>query len=82
VDVLCRRRTLAAFDGIHAARSQFFKDVSHAFFDANRDGAKASQTSIAMVFDVTLGMPRSPCPLSSGNEFATQHPTVTFSPPK
>jgi non-heme chloroperoxidase len=41
---------LAAFDGIRAGvradRSQFFKDVSHAFFGANRQGAKVSQGTL------------------------------------
>jgi non-heme chloroperoxidase len=41
---------LAAFDGIRAGvradRSQFFKDVSVAFFGANREGAKVSQGTL------------------------------------
>jgi non-heme chloroperoxidase len=41
---------LAAFDGIRAGvrsdRSQFFKNVSHAFFGANREGAKVSQGTL------------------------------------
>jgi non-heme chloroperoxidase len=41
---------LAAFDGIRAGvradRSQFFKNVSYAFFGANRQGAKVSQGTL------------------------------------
>jgi non-heme chloroperoxidase len=41
---------LTAFDsiraGVRADRSQFFKDVSHAFFGANRKGAKVSQGTL------------------------------------
>jgi pimeloyl-ACP methyl ester carboxylesterase len=41
---------LAAFDGIRTAiraeRSQFFQEVCHAFFGANREGAKVSQGTL------------------------------------
>jgi non-heme chloroperoxidase len=49
---------LAAFDGIRAGvradRSQFFKDVSHAFFGANRQGAKVSQGALDWFWSMAM----------------------------